>query len=97
MYKAERNAVMQTRPNTSLNLPWQGGVFLTTYSFLSVRNKARGNFRELEIWVRVGKDEASPRMSISFEHPSLHFPSRLINYAVYFIIGNYLSSPEESH
>ena len=76
---------------------------VSNYSFLSVRNKAEA-ILESEIWVRVGKDEASPRiilnfhrLLISFEHPPLHFPSRLISYAVYFIVGNYLSSPEESH
>ena len=47
-------------------MSWQAGVFLTTYSFLSVRYKALGSFREFEIWVRVGKDEASPRAIVIF-------------------------------
>ena len=57
---------MLTRPNTSPNLSWQAGVFLATYSFLSVRYRARGNLREFEICVRVGKDEASPRTIVNF-------------------------------
>ena len=47
-------------------MSWQAGVFLTTYSFLSVRYKALGSFREFEIWVRVGKDEASPGTIVNF-------------------------------
>ena len=31
-----------------------------------MRYRARGNLREFEIWVRVGKDEASPRTIVNF-------------------------------
>ena len=55
MYKAERNAIVLTRLNTSPNLSSQAGVSLTPYSFFTVRYKARDNFREFEISVRVGK------------------------------------------
>ena len=56
----------KTRHNTSPNLSWHAGVFLTTYSFLRVRYKARGNFREFEICVRVGRDEASAGTIVNF-------------------------------
>ena len=53
MYIVERNIIMKTRPDTSPNLSWQAGV-------------ARGSFREFEMWVRVGKDEASLRTIVNF-------------------------------
>ena len=55
MYKAERNAIVLTRLNTSPNLSSQASVSLTPYSFFTVRYKARDNFREFEISVSVSK------------------------------------------